>query len=90
MKKTKIYAHFQVIDNGIVFDFTEEPEGGYTVNVPSLSGCVSYGRNFEEAMEMIYDAMEGCIAVAKEEGLFIPNEIERYFVLKSSKVSFIS
>lgn len=69
-------AHFQVINRGIVFDFTKEPVGGYTVAVPSLPGCVSYGKNFEEAIKMIKDAMQGYLAVAKEEGLLIPQEIE--------------
>lgn len=77
MKKTgKNLTHFQVINKGIVLDFTKEPEGGYTVTVPSLPGCVSYGKNFEEATEMIKDAMRGYLAVAKEEGLLIPDEIE--------------
>ena len=26
-----------------------EPEGGFTVVVPSLPGCVTYGRNLKEA-----------------------------------------
>ena len=69
-------THFQVINKGIVFDFTEEPEGGYTVIIPSLPGCVSYGKTFEEAMKMIKDAMRGYLAVAKEEGILIPQEIE--------------
>lgn len=69
-------AHFQVINKGIVLDFTKEPEGGYTVIIPSLPGCVSYGKNFEEAMKMIKDAMQGYLIVAKEEGLLIPQEIE--------------
>jgi len=68
-------THFQVINKGIVLDFTKEPEGGYTVTVPSLPGCISYGRNFEEAIEMIKDAMQGYLKVAKEEGLLIPEEI---------------
>jgi len=25
-----------------------EPEGGYTVNVPALPGCVTYGVDLEE------------------------------------------
>lgn len=90
MKKKNKYSHFQVIDNGIVFDFMEEPEGGYTVSIPSLPGCVTYGQTFEKAMEMIVDAMEGCVTVAKEEGLFISEEIEKYFALKASKTSFVS
>jgi antitoxin HicB len=36
----------------------KEPEGGYTVNVPSLPGCITYGETFEEAMAMAKEAME--------------------------------
>lgn len=75
MKKQAV--HFQVINKGIVFDFTKEPEGGYTVTVPSLPGCISYGKSFEEAMKMIKDAMQGYLEVAKEEGLLVPDEIEQ-------------
>ena len=45
-----------------------EPEGGYTVLVPSLPGCVTYGATLEAAEHMAQDAIEGCIAVLKEEG----------------------
>ena len=72
----KISTHFQVIHKGVVLDFAKEPEGGYTVTVPSLPGCVSYGKTFEEAIEMIKDAMQGYLKVAKEEGLLIPQELE--------------
>jgi len=61
--------HYNVI-------FKPEPEGGFTVITPSLPGCVSYGKNFEEAVSMIKDAMRGYLAVAKKEGLLIPEEIE--------------
>lgn len=60
---------FQVIRNGVVYELQPEPEGGYTISVPSLPGCLSYGRTFEEAMDMIADAMEGWLAVAREEGV---------------------
>lgn len=77
MKRAKKKStHFQVINKGIVLDFTKELEGGYTVTIPSLPGCISYGRTFEDAIEMIKDAMEGYLKVAKEEGLLIPEEIE--------------
>ena len=45
-----------------------EPEGGYTVIVPSLPGCITYGETTEEAERMAQDAIEGCLAVMKEEG----------------------
>ena len=67
---------FQVIRSGIVFEFQPEPEGGYAVTVPSLPGCISYGETFEKAMEMIKDAMQGCLAVAREEGVPVPDEFE--------------
>ena len=36
----------------------KEPEGGYTVTVPSLPGCVTYGDTIEEAVEMAREAIE--------------------------------
>lgn len=78
MKRAKEKStHFQVINKGIVLDFAKEPEGGYTVTVPSLPGCVSYGRTFEQAIEMTKDAMQGYLKVARQEGLLIPEEIEQ-------------
>lgn len=66
---------FQVIRSGVVFELHPEPEGGYTISVPSLPGCISYGDTFENALEMIKDAMEGWLAVAREEGIRVPEEI---------------
>ena len=67
---------FQVIRSGIVFELQPEPEGSYTMTVPSLPGCISYSETFEKAIEMIKDAMEGWLAVAKEEGMPIPEQSE--------------
>ncbi|MBI4201748.1 MAG: type II toxin-antitoxin system HicB family antitoxin [Chloroflexi bacterium] len=55
--------------NGILLEFQEESEGGYTITVPALPGCVSYGDSFEQALEMTKDAMVGWLAVAEEEGI---------------------
>jgi antitoxin HicB len=71
--KTKV---FQVIKNEIVFEMQSEPEGGYTIAVPSLPGCISYGNNFEEAIEMIKDAITGWLEVARKEGIPIPEQFE--------------
>ena len=67
---------FQVIRGGIVFELQPEPEGGYTITVPSLPGCISYGKTFEEAIDMIKDAMEGWLAVARKEGVPVPEQFE--------------
>ena len=39
--------------------FEPAEEGGYVVSVPALPGCVSQGDSFEEAVEMIKDAIKG-------------------------------
>ncbi|VUT26544.1 MAG: hypothetical protein MASP_01566 [Candidatus Methanolliviera sp. GoM_asphalt] len=36
----------------------EEEEGGYTVYVPSLPGCISQGETREEALKNIKEAIE--------------------------------
>lgn len=41
-------------------------EGGYTVLVPDLPGCVTQGETVEEAFEMAKDAITGWIEVALE------------------------
>jgi antitoxin HicB len=73
---------FQVIRDGIVFELQAEPEGGYTITVPSLPGCISYGSTFEEAMDKIKDAMTGWLAVAREEGLPIPEQFEAMYLAR--------
>jgi predicted RNase H-like HicB family nuclease len=34
------------------------PEGGYTVYVPFLPGCISEGDSLEEALENIWEAID--------------------------------
>jgi antitoxin HicB len=75
-KKRTGLKTFQVIKGGVVLEMQPEPEGGYTISVPSLPGCISYGETFEQAIEMISDAIEGWLAVAVEEGVPIPDQFE--------------
>lgn len=35
-----------------------EPEGGYTVTVTELHGCVTYGENIDHALAMAKEAIE--------------------------------
>ncbi|MBM2826607.1 MAG: hypothetical protein HW403_671 [Dehalococcoidia bacterium] len=67
---------FQVIEDGITYEFEEAEEGGYTVTVPDLPGCVSEGDTFEEAMAMIMDAMIGWLTVAKKHGDPFPEKYQ--------------
>ncbi|MEX0785437.1 MAG: type II toxin-antitoxin system HicB family antitoxin [Dehalococcoidia bacterium] len=67
---------FHVIRDGIVLEVRQEPEGGYTVTVPVLPGCLTFGETFEEALARIEDAISGWLAVAKEQGFPIPEPFE--------------
>lgn len=64
--KAKTYS-YQII-------LRPEPEGGYTVIVPSLPGCVSYGKTVEEANRMAEDAISGYIASMRKRREYVPQE----------------
>ena len=49
-----------------------EAEGGFTVLVPSLPGCVTYGHDLREAKEMAVDAIKGYIKSLKKHHEPIP------------------
>lgn len=51
-----------------------EPEGGFTVTVPSLPGCVTYGETIEEAINMAKEAIELYLESLRENGEEIPTE----------------
>ena len=52
----------------------KEPEGGYTVIVPTLPGCVTYGETIDEAIEMAKEAIELYIESLRAHGEEIPTE----------------
>lgn len=54
--------------------FEPQEEGGYTVTVPSLPGCISEGDTYEEALTNIKDAMALYIDSLEDDGLPIPEE----------------
>lgn len=51
------------------------PEEGYTVRVPALPGCITYGRTKEEALERAKEAVEGFIEGLQKAGEPIPEEV---------------
>ncbi len=51
----------------------KEPEGGFTVTVPALPGCITYGENIDEAIAMAKEAIELYIDELKERGDTIPD-----------------
>lgn len=57
----KITLHYNLI-------FKPETEGGFTIFVPSLPGCITYGKNLQEAKKMARDAITGYILSLKKHG----------------------
>lgn len=53
-----------------------QKEGGFTVTVPSLPGCISEGDTLEEATSNIRDAMLGYMQVLQKHKRRIPLEIQ--------------
>ncbi|MBR8835938.1 MAG: type II toxin-antitoxin system HicB family antitoxin [Stigonema ocellatum SAG 48.90 = DSM 106950] len=41
----------------------EAEEGGYWAEVPAIPGCATQGDTFEELLENLYEAIEGCLSV---------------------------
>lgn len=42
-------------------------EGGLWAEVPSIPGCMTQGENFQELLENLYDAVEGCLSIDMED-----------------------
>lgn len=60
--------------------FRPEPEGGFTVLVPALSGCVTYGKTLEEAKQMAIEAIS----------LYIESLQKHHETIPTDENSFIS
>lgn len=52
--------------------FEADPKGGYTVTVPALPGCVTYGSTMKKAREMARDAIELYLEDMKANGERVP------------------
>jgi predicted RNase H-like HicB family nuclease len=38
-------------------------EGGYWAEVPAIPGCATQGDTFEDLLQNLYEAVEGCLSV---------------------------
>ena len=65
----KARYHFNVV-------LRPEPDGGFTATVPALPGCVTYGRNLDEARQMAKDAIEGYVASLRKHKEPVPTDEE--------------
>lgn len=55
--------------------FQKEPEGGYTVVIPALKGCVTYGETIEEAVVAAREAIESYLGSLAKDGEKAPSDI---------------
>ncbi len=60
--------------------FRPEPEGGFTAVVPSLPGCISFGKTLPIAKKMVLDAISGYITSMKKRGEKLPEGDRETFV----------
>ena len=52
----------------------KEPAGGFTVSVPALPGCITFGKDMDEAIIMAKEAIELYIESLVEHGDEVPTE----------------
>jgi predicted RNase H-like HicB family nuclease len=52
----------------------DEEEGGYTVTVPALPGCVTEGDTLDEALTMAQEAIAGYLEALAKHGEPLPEE----------------
>jgi predicted RNase H-like HicB family nuclease len=45
----------------------EADEGGFWAEVPAIPGCATQGDTFEELLNNLYEAIEGCMSVDVQE-----------------------
>jgi predicted RNase H-like HicB family nuclease len=53
---------------------SKEKEGGYTVSVPALPDCITYGEDWDEAVSMAKEAISLYIEELQERGEAIPED----------------
>ena len=58
--------------------FRAEPEGGFTVLVPALPGCITYGENLKKAQKMAKEAIILYLEDMMEQGEELPKNEQTY------------
>jgi predicted RNase H-like HicB family nuclease len=79
MKKRHVLK-FQVI-------IEQDEDGLYVATCPSLQGCYTQGRTFEEVTERIRDVIALCLEELREEGKPIPRPGTEFVGLKYVEVA---
>lgn len=64
----------------------QDEDGYYVASVPAVPGCVSGGDTYDEAVEMIQDALKGCLELAENE----PEYKKQIVYPSENKISSVS
>ncbi len=64
--------------------FEPQEDGGYTVTVPALPGCISEGDTYDDAMVNIKEAITLYLESLQDDGLPIPEENHLIVELEAS------
>jgi antitoxin HicB len=62
----------------VILEWNED-DGGYTVIVPALPGCITEGDTVEEAMNNAHEAITGYLEALKLQGKPLPKKDTRMF-----------
>jgi len=57
--------------------YEPQPDGGYTVTVPALPGCITEGETIDEARSMAEDAIRGYCESMLADGLKLPVDVAK-------------
>lgn len=57
-----------------------EEDGRYSVSVPALKGCHTWGETLSESLLMAQDAIQGYLAVLEEDGDPFPPDTPQVFL----------
>ena len=55
-----------------VIIFWSKEDNEFLAEMPELKGCIAHGSTPEEALKEVYIMAEECVALAKENGWFVP------------------
>ena len=65
--KLKVATNIPDWDMKLKVIIHDAEEGGLWAEVPSIPGCATQGETFEELLQNLYEAVEGCLSVDLEE-----------------------
>lgn len=66
---------FKILEYPAIFDFSKD--GEYDVSFPDFPGCVTFGKNFEEAKKKAAEVLELWLEELKENKQSLPVRIQR-------------